>query len=224
MGQMINRRRVMGGDGVLPASSYIQDGLIFQLDGWEKGDKVDQLTWTDLKGGVEVHALNPTDPYIKFEKNYVENMDYNHAMQSNTDSTLPPNSDYTVEICVIPKAYRGVCFYSGNSTTNNIVVYANLTGTTWQFLQHRGGWLYQVVPNNPYTISANLNQGMANGVLLTEVGASDYWTMTNSTGLTTRGMTEKLYAVRIYNRRLTQDEMLFNQRLDNQRFNLGLDI
>ena len=34
----------------------------------------------------------------------------------------------------------------------------------------------------------------------------------------------KLFSVRVYSRILTQSEMLFNQSVDNTRFNLGLTL
>ena len=34
----------------------------------------------------------------------------------------------------------------------------------------------------------------------------------------------KIYSIRIYNRQLSAAEMVYNQKIDNKRFNLGLEI
>lgn len=43
-------------------------------------------------------------------------------------------------------------------------------------------------------------------------------------GANNRTFNGNICAIRIYNRRLTDDEILYNQRVDNLRFNLGLDL
>jgi hypothetical protein len=65
------------------------------------------------------------------------------------------------------------------------------------------------------------------------LSSSDYWTISGDTstmrlgqafsgGATQFPLNGDIYAIRIYNRRLTSEEMLNNQILDNQRFGLGL--
>ena len=41
---------------------------------------------------------------------------------------------------------------------------------------------------------------------------------------TLRPLNGRIYAIRYYNRRLTDDEIIYNQRVDNVRFNLGLTL
>ena len=43
----LNRRRYMGGSKAYDENSYIQDGLVFQLDGINKGNSADLTTWVD---------------------------------------------------------------------------------------------------------------------------------------------------------------------------------
>ena len=218
MGTLLNRRRYMGGGGgIPPASSYIQDGLIFQLDGWEKGSKTSQLIWTDLIGGLELAANGAG---MVFDTNCVYNTSSNYVMKSSTK--LATNADHTIEIAMIPRA-SALPFWNGNSTANNIVVYVNMRNS-YQFMQHQKGWLYTMTLGNKYTASANLSYCVINGEEITTLGASDWWASSDDLGLAGRGFVGTWYAVRVYNRRLTAAEMLFNQKLDNQRFNLGLTI
>jgi hypothetical protein len=53
-------------------------------------------------------------------------------------------------------------------------------------------------------------------------GADDYiYLGKRSAGNYFKGI---IHSIRIHNRILSEEEILYNQRIDNKRFNLGLDI
>lgn len=86
--------------------------------------------------------------------------------------------------------------------------------------------------SSDFTASVNTNLALFNGVKHTAKSADtttgNYSQRINIGGRTSGSksynMAGNIHAVRIYNRLLTEDEMLRNQQIDNERFNLGLMI
>lgn len=97
---MINRRRYMGGGGAPVPTDYIQDGLVFQLDGIDKG--ATDGTWVDLIGG-NVFTNNGAisfDTYFYFS---------NKGHMNGT--SMECSNQYTVEACFAPdSSFSGMVF------------------------------------------------------------------------------------------------------------------
>lgn len=78
-----------------------------------------------------------------------------------------------------------------------------------------------------YTASAHSDFALCNGSSGTKSTVSG-WPARSYPRIASRGegnpFVGSIYAIRLYNRHLTQAEMLHNQRLDNKRYNLGLTI
>ena len=94
----VERRRGMGGKA--EELSYISDGLVFHLDGIDKGDTAG--AWTDLINGTVFTgtAVAQSDSFF-FENTYL----------SNSSFVLPANTDYTVELCYVETvSQNGVLF------------------------------------------------------------------------------------------------------------------
>ena len=217
----VNRRRVMG-DSPYDEYGYIKKGKVFHLDGINKG--ATDGSWVDLVGGnvFENNGAVSNDTYFYFSNN-------GYLIGTSHYGTI----DYTVETCFAPDAqFRGMVFQSGTDAAagTNIVLYQYLDQGL--FLSNRPMYnLNSVVGNN--TISLNENIGVQNGVTITRGIKSDWWAAVdnfliglNMYGEGTRRLyyIGKIYSIRFYDRRLTAEEILHNQQIDNIRFNLGLNI
>lgn len=219
MGTLL-RRRYMGGGGAPVPTDYIQDGLVFQLDGIDKG--ATDGTWVDLIGG-NVFTNNGAisfDTYFYFS---------NGGHMNGT--RMECSNQYTVEACFAPdSSFSGMVFQtmSGMSVDKGEAMYLYLDQGL--FLNHNAFYnLNKNVGNN--TISLNVNLGVQNGQTISRGTHSDYWGNKddfnigyNSHWVGRFFFTGKIYAIRIYSKLLTQAEMINNQRVDNTRFNLGLSI
>lgn len=217
----VNRRRVMG-DSPYDKYGYIKEGKVFHLDGINKGAA--DGSWVDLVGGnvFENHGAVSYDTYFYFS---------NEGYMIGTSHY--GTTDYTVETCFAPDTmFKGIVFQSGADTTanTNTVLYQYLD--TGLFLGHRPFYnLSNVVGNN--TVSLNENIGVQNGVTISRSAYFNWWASVdnfliglNMYGTGTKRMyyTGKIYSIRFYDRRLTTEEILHNQQIDNIRFNLGLNI
>ena len=216
----IFRRRLMMGQGeteILPANSYVQDGLIFQLDGIEKG--ADDGSWVDLIGG-KVFTGNATSLSKGFavdDKKYLSNSTY-----------LPANENYTVEAIFMQtsKSPNGQVIFcsSVGSTVNYICLVRDRTNLL--FLERKNTYTVTSANNVPIYISANLTRALYNGNVLSPNSSTDYWggdSKTNVGRPTTANRYPfygNIYAIRVYNRRLTEEEQRFNYVIDKKRFRL----
>lgn len=196
---------------------YVTDGLVFWLDGINKG--ATDGTWVDLIGG-NVFANNGAisfDTYFYFSNN------------GHMDGTRMECSDqYTVEACFAPdSSFSGMVFQT-MQTSKGKAMYLYLDQGLFLDM-HFVYNLNKNVGNN--TVSLNINLGIQNGQTISRGTTKDYWGNTNDFNIgynSSRGgrffFTGKIHAIRIYSKLLTQAEMLNNQRVDNTRFNLGLTI
>lgn len=217
MGRIIDRRRVCGSK---KEDTYIQNGLVFWLDGIDKGD--DPTAWTDLVGGAK----------FAYNQHSTVNTD-NVAMDGAGAITSDFIIDYdcrtsTIEVvCNMPNVYTGVIFFSG-------------VPSGISFMYASQGFCYASIENNQYNITkptGNVLVSMSdddivlNGATPTFTKITNLWKTDNVTSIGGRAIAKPLYfkactiyAIRIYNRKLSTTEMIANQRIDNVRFNLGLNI
>ena len=217
MGTLLNRRRYMGGGGAPVPTDYIQDGLVFRLDGIDKGST--DGTWVDLIGGnvFTNNGATAFDTYFYFSNN------------GHMDGTrMECSNQYTVEACFAPdSSFSGMVFQTMTQASGKAMYLYLDQGL---FLDRSAVYnLNNNVGNN--TISLNVNLGVQNGQTISRGTKSDYWGNRgdfnigyNSNSSGRFFFTGKIYAIRIYSKLLTQAEMLNNQRVDNTRFNLGLTI
>lgn len=72
------------------ADAYVQDGLVFQLDGIEKGDS--PTAWTDLKGGLAFTynncTLNSDNVEFNGKNSYAQYPEIITAFKNYADSTI----------------------------------------------------------------------------------------------------------------------------------------
>ena len=212
----VNRRRVMGVvSEQYDENSYVQDGLIFQLDGIAKGNSADTSTWVDLKGGL-----------VFTQDGVVTSTDKGWYLDGTSNltcaSVLSSNTDYTIEVC----ASNYIVWHNGSASGGNPFFYVLNKGLF--FLQRNVPVLddnMQTIMSSPFTTSLNLDTCYINKVLYTGRGSSDFWSdpVRFDIGLF-RGArsTGTIHAIRIYSRRLTSEEQLHNQDVDISRFNISV--
>ena len=216
----IFRRRLMMGQGkteILPANSYVQDGLIFQLDGIEKG--ADDGSWVDLVGGkVFTGGATSMNKCFYFSGTYLTNNTY-----------LPANADYTVEVIYVQTSTNtqgSVIFISSDSIKRTDHICVARMGTNMLFLNNKNTYTLSDASNNtPIYISANMTRALYNGNVLSPNSSTDYWGGDETTrvgmSVTSRyQFTGRVYSIRVYDRRLTEEEQRFNYAIDKKRFRL----
>lgn len=207
------------------ADSYIQDGLIFQLDGIDKGG--DGTTWVDRIGGVVFDNHGAV-----LAPNCVE-LDGSTYMQNLTAPTIGSwTNGATIEIAVIGD-------YSGAQDLfiQNVAGYPDIplaafrnAGIVFYYTAYNAGRHSPALRHVISLLSVSNSNSVADGEVVPFSTGKD-WVRHDGSGTCigcrapgVNHFTGKVYAIRIYGRELTTAEMLFNQRIDNDRFNLGLTI
>lgn len=224
------RRRIMLGISKRTPSvpiPYIDNGLVFYLDGINKGANAD--AWTDLIGGIVFQNSGATELANGWETGSGKKL-------INSGTLYFPSNTCTIEAALVREDY----FVGGqidvfNSLSSGATV-LSFDQTYVYMARYQNGngriscgpqGLYNGTPL-PVCISARYGMAVVNGSTFTNVSTSNIGTATyNSIG--SRGnnnypLIGKIHAIRIYNRQLSAAEMLYNQQIDNDRFNLGLNI
>ena len=203
---------------------YVQYGLIFHLDGINKGVGSD---WTDLIGGVQFTSSGATsmqDSYYFSSSSYLNKF---NGWDTGSD-------DFTVEVCYYytgSNSIYSVFGFGGGASSKYPLFYKGGNYITWI----QGGYLYDCSSfqtNSKYTVSLNNTRGLVNGNSISILSSTDYWSTGSEMrigklaggGAANYPFNGYIYSIRIYNRRLSQAEQLQNQQMDNQRFNLGLSF
>lgn len=211
---LARRREMMGASG---GEEYITDGLVFHLDGINRGT-TDPTKWIDLVGGVEFSGNDSWGATYRIggHSNYM--IAYG-VREVSLDSG-------TMEVV-----------YRMDSNNNERLYEPNVRGGNNFCFGHAGQYIS--LTNNPANkmcvkqSNAPLNADHCfsyNAVSIVidggDVPSVNYdWFYGMSDGSTRIGhLGCRIYSIRFYNRLLTTDEMLHNQRIDNERFNLGLTI
>lgn len=230
------RRRAMiaAGGGEPPApptpsgpsdlDDYVQSGLILHMDGKEKG--VNAGVWTSAVGSWQFtnHGATFGTDYVSFDgvDDYLENSSFSAPASGTGTIEVVYDSDpsvYGVSLHVMfcPKASSGLCFAINAS---KYIIYS-VSGAAKA---------RPISTLSKASTSVNADRALQNGVALSTTTA-DYITGLPSTNLIgKRGgssqafMKGKIYAIRVYNRKLTEAEALQNLEVDNNRFNLGLTL
>lgn len=197
------------------ADAYIQDGLVFQLDGIDKGNDA----WIDRKGQKEFVLHN-----VVTNSN---NMEFNGTNSyAECSSTLGYDSvTHTLEVVWEGNKVTGVPFFGGPTSAELCLL---PQGTPLRRLSFGTGMNFIVnQPDELKMISANADNIIYNAGWIGTSGALEANASYNQTVAsvgrykTSNYFRGKIYAIRVYDRKLTTLEMLQNQLIDIQRF--GLD-
>lgn len=198
-------------NNVLTADSYIQDGLVFQLDGIEYGGIDGQ--WIDRKQN------------IRFESSDGSNMfDNNHFQFDGNRYMLTRQSISLNSVRVIQVAFNGllgrnnVLLYLDSRCKIFTAYYGNLFALGNRCSYYRAG-------NNLLSVGG-LNW-IANARKIADVMSGNVNLPIDFPQIAHAGtyyFQGSIYAIRCYSRLLSDREILINQKIDNARFGLGLDI
>ena len=223
----------------VPVGNYIQEGLVFHLDGIEKGSVSGK--WIDCKGGAEWVNHGATSLQNGFSFDGVD--DYFEGV----DSGVYTDDAYTIEVVFDSETSGSVYFVFVDAYGREIMCYVpNFQSKEWYLSKSAAA---QKNNPNPYgaivvngdggtgvkivsltTAATGTNGGVVNGVAKSTniceyscdaIGRIGCRRKDSVNNFFFKG---KVYSVRIYNRRLTTSEMKQNQVEDNTRFNLGLTI
>lgn len=204
------------------ASSYIQDGLIFHLDGIERGD--DETAWTDLIKGKKFTLYNCTlnDNNVEFNGT----SSYGKASGALTsDSTGTIEAVFTADNFVTNTSDFDLdVFYSGNSSGPNLAL---VKSSGKEAIASTLSNQYKNPIDKVKMVNASLTYpypGVINGIFTPKYSvkslsrsSASYMYLGHYTNKYLQG---KIYSIRRYNRPLTTEERLHNQLLDIQRFKL----
>ena len=208
---------------------YIRNGLVFQLDGIDKGTD-NTSKWVDLVGGItftEVGGNNIHDT----------NCITLPGSRRLTGSSSPAfaSTTHTIEIAMYPQqvGWQGIVAFKPSSVAlyqdgDNYIHGGYMQGTSSNFPRTNGK---VSTANKVYLLGFARGNYMLNGAYSTSTMATANRSGMASSVIGSLSSTAnsytfkgKIYAIRVYNRLLTEDELRHNQQVDNERFNLNLTI
>ena len=230
---------------ILPASSYVQNGLVSMFDGVENAGKGVHQTgtltsWVDLISEYPVTIVNGAvagDDYLDFSTNAA------YAIPDGQRDNVPTRGGpYTLEVIfVFPQPGGGGIIYAGpySGTARNVVIPMRISSGQAQIAFSRANsgitWI-DLGESNPLGVQhlSITNSGnskpnaILNGTTLTVSNTSNNFASTtnyfgngaSSVASVARGV-PKYYHARLYNRVLTSAEIATNYAIDKARFNLS---
>lgn len=241
---LMKRRRGVGKS--LSTKDYVQDGLVAMWDGIENigvGRHSDNASeWIDLTGnGRDMQLIN--DAY--FNANSIVAEGHPVAEYTNTipleqhitqeivfkvDSDIRDNTSsrtvialfwstityFGVHYCMTGFAYnRNNISKSGWMAKSDAIVQAN------SLYIPKTAICSTIIYSEKNNLGAKPKRIIINGTTLVN-NATDGWGNTNKRNLFGSTFSGNIYAVRIYNRALTEDEISKNFELDKERFGLNI--
>lgn len=217
------------------ADAYIQDGLVFQLDGIDKGNV--EGAWVDRKAGRQF-TLN----------NCIVNSD--NIEFNGTDSEAIDNDNYTLP--TVPEKYtiEVVLYYGGgsiltqsksSSSSDGSPMMVALSSTINYLTIGRNLYAVEALPKNKYMClqaqsrgsTFNTVQVNCNGDVLASrqstIDENFYANGWPSVGCVWTSASDKaghllgkVYSIRLYNRLLTEEELYNNMVVDYMRFKIPI--
>ena len=204
---------------------YITDGLVLHLDGINRGT-TDASRWVDIIGGYEFYTADGTDAV--WGNNHLV---IPKPMYCDDIFTVGSARNYTLECVFAIDVKKNGRIYSNkgaNGGIYSVIPGLGLYGNNWLLTNtttKRTLGYATMAAGGTYCYSMNFQPvAVINGSIITSFGSADFYTANAQHASLGYNIQGKIYSIRIYNKMLTTDEMLSNQRVDNQRFNLGLTI
>lgn len=203
------------------ADGYIEDGLVFHLDGIDKGQNSGE--WTDLVGGVRF-----TNNDCVFRTNHVEFPSDSWGWLSTSTGLQFSAATHTIEIVFDGDLSGSNKFlFFGNASNSIIVAYVQASNIFLMSSTTARSTFSARPLSGPVCLSMNNLLGVENMADLVR-GSDNYFGDLTGTAYIGRRSTSnaaqkfvgKIYSIRIYNRQLSRLEMLKNQQYDAIRFNL----
>ena len=214
------------------SSHYVQDGLIACWDGVENAGRglhaASTETWTDTIGNVSFALTNVV---VAEDRMFFSGISFGKLTASDTAATFANANNGTLEIVYASTNGVGSQLLIQSSTASGIslglyngnrLVTANSSSPTINF--NSGSKTNAIAVR--YSSGKAQDSFFVNGSAATK-SANDYWKQSNTT--TTLGALSNLtgyfkgsiYSIRLYNRRLTNEELASNYAVDLRRFLQG---
>lgn len=196
------------------ADAYVQDGLVFQLDGIDKGNV--EGAWVDRKAGRQFTLNNCIVNSDNIEFNGIDSKAvYNQLLDFGTTTTL--------EVVFIKEKHTATMIFSGDK----VQLIALCTTSGWKY-RHFSGNQVTGQPFPDTTTIHTLSIPTKGRPILDQIAQpktyKDIYSVSDTTNTYVGGypsyLKGKIYSIRIYNRNLTSAEMLKNQMIDIERFNI----
>lgn len=214
MNNIINRRRVLQGK----ANNYINDGLVFHLDGAD----ATLSKWVDKVGGIEFDMTN-----ISLDDNggvVFNGNGYGRYPNDNNNINFP-YSTCTIEVVINATSVAGLQLVFTTNVTDMVafgfdsskaIIAKSGSGNKANMYQSNSGFaVYSITPDTAYKNKTSM-----------EVTGSDTWySRTGGVFVGSRSTTENkfngtIYQIRIYNRTLSFNEIIHNQEIDIRKYNI----
>ena len=198
---------------------YVAESMVVHFDGIDKGG--DSSAWTDIISGT---LKFPYSEHSAIESNCIH-MDGQGSLVA---SSFIPSRNSQFEICAKNiNSGTGAIYCSGRQDDNCCIVQSD------GFYTCPSGWgniVWKVNPRPDIIVMSHCGNNkpkMLNGVIYPGTNVSkSYDVKNNITTLGGRNDSDYIecmvYSIRIYSRQLTESEVMHNQRVDNERFNMGL--
>lgn len=232
--ELLLRRRMMAMSKKEPfVNPYITDGLVLHLDGIEKGSTPD--AWTDLINGV---VFTKRAGGVTFNSDNVQfGSGSNNCLQNTTTYDFGSSYTITIELCYrdIPTSGDRTAFYAYGTTSHSVslqfrggnrVAYSVGNGTP----PNNGNWTAETTGTYSVSTALAMQNGVNMGFSTNKNYISRYFVGSivggggRSASTVYDCLNGKIHSLRIYNRHLTEEEVLHNQAIDNTRFHLGLEL
>ena len=193
-----------------------QDGLVFQMD---CGYECSAAAWKDIKGNHDFEGTNVS---------LVDGVPYFNgtAWYRYASNLVFPVGSSTIEVVINWEGFTNSwgCVYCVGDTSGVIMALNTGEGTAFAYGSAGRAGLTATSMNSLQRISMNDNVSARNGVVMartascgiTKQQASD--TRIGCRSNSNSCFKGKIYAIRIYNRLLTEAEILANQDIDLKRF------
>lgn len=191
---------------------YIKDGLVFWLDGIDRGGE--EGIWTDRVGWVGFRATSDT---VEFGVDFVQglllsDMAVNYPYRESTIEAVYRISETTSSNIIYFLGGVNGSIASGVAL-GNLIIGEGLNNK----LTYYDAGLKSI---GAHTVSANSSLMMHNLAVNIVQEAKDYWSHRGDSARA--GSTHiALCSIRIYDRLLSEEEMRHNQEVDKRRFNLN---
>ena len=209
--------RRQGMMAVEPPPDYIQDGLVFHLDGAD----ATASQWVDRVGNIAFALTNTT---LDGNGGVV----FNGSAYGNYPYTLDfPSSTHTIEVVLNKTETFGglqVAFminvsdkvaFGFGSDGKFIVTKSGNSNSRATWYTDSGLATYSVTNSNAYKDCAHMPRRSSDTWFLRTGG-----TFVGSRSADNAFFKGTIYQIRIYNRALTQQEIIYNQTIDMQRYNI----
>lgn len=217
------------------ADAYVQDGLVFQLDGIDKGNV--EGAWVDRKAGRQFTLNNciVNSDNIEFNGTDSEAIDNDNY----TLPTVPEN--YTIEVVLYYGGGSGILTQNSTTTGYGSPMIVALYSTAYYLTIGRKLYAVEALPEKKYMCLQALAKGNdvqvnCNGDVLAKRSGTDsiidnnfftygrpsigcVWTSSSDRAGQLLG---KVYSIRLYNRLLTEEERYNNMVVDYMRFRIPI--